>query len=146
MNTIYFDMDGTFYNLYGFEGWLECILSEHTECYTKGNLLVEYESFIMVLNELKEKGYKLGVITWLSKNATRRYQSMVRNAKYRYIEKHFHGIFDEIHIIQYGKNKSEYCNENDILFDDEKPNRDKWIEKNGKAYDVSNIIDILMSL
>ena len=27
---IYFDMDGTFYNLYGYENWLECILSEKT--------------------------------------------------------------------------------------------------------------------
>ena len=42
---IYFDMDGTFYNLYGFDGWLECILSEKTECYTKSSLLVDYEEF-----------------------------------------------------------------------------------------------------
>ena len=49
-------------------------------------------------------------------------------------------------LIQYGKNKSEYCKNGDILFDDEKPNREKWIEKNGIAYDVNNIIDILMTL
>ena len=54
---IYFDMDGTFYNLYGYEGWLDCILSEHTECYTKSSLLVDYDKFVMVLSELKEKGY-----------------------------------------------------------------------------------------
>ena len=104
---IYFDMDGTFYNLYGYDGWLECILSEKTECYTKSTLLVDYDKFVTILNELKEKGYTIGIITWLSKNATRRYQNMVRNAKIRYINKYFSGIFDKIHVIQYGKNKNQ---------------------------------------
>jgi len=144
---IYFDMDGTFYNLYGFNGWLECILSEKTECYTQSTLLVDYDNFINILNELKNKGYVLGIITWLSKNATKNYQNKVRSAKYRYINKYFNGIFDEVHIIQYGKNKAEYCtNENCVLFDDEKPNREKWVEKNGIAYDVNNLCDILMTL
>lgn len=144
---IYFDMDGTFYNLYGYNGWLECILSEKTECYTQSTLLVDYEKFVTVLNELKEKGYTIGIITWLSKKATKKYQNKVRSAKYRYIRKNFNGIFDEVHIIQYGKNKAEYCtNENCILFDDEENNRIEWEKKNGISYDVTNIIDILMTL
>lgn len=143
---IYFDMDGTFYNLYGFDGWLECILSEKTECYTKASLLVDYEEFVNVLNELKKKGYTIGIITWLSKNATRRYQNMVRNAKYRYIAKYFNGIFDEIHIIQYGKNKNQYAENGYILFDDEENNRIEWEKKNGISYNVNNIIDILTTL
>lgn len=143
MNTIYFDMDGTFYNLYGYEGWLECILSEHTECYTKSDLLVDYDSFINVLNNLKEKGYTIGIITWLSKYATKSYQNKVRSAKYRYIRKNFGDLFDEVHIIQYGKNKAEYCDDGDILFDDEENNRNNWIEKNGIAYDVMDLVKTL---
>ena len=146
MNTIYFDMDGTFYNLYGYENWLECILSEKTECYTQSNLLVDYDSFVTILNELKNKGYRLGIITWLSKNATKQYQNKVRNAKYRYIQKYFDGIFDEIHIIQYGKNKAYYCEENDILFDDEENNRIAWNNANGISYDVMDLLEILQSL
>lgn len=146
MNTIYFDMDGTFYDLYGFDGWLECILSEKTDCYTKGKMLVNYIDFLETLHYLKEKGYKLGIITWLSKNATKSYQTKVRNAKYRYIESHFYGLFDEVHIIQYGKNKSDFCKNGDILFDDEKPNRDKWTEKNGIAYDVNDLLERLRIL
>ena len=146
MNTIYFDMDGTFYNLYGFDGWLECILSEKTECYKNSNMLVDCESFISVLTELKEKGYKLGIISWLSKNATKNYQNKVRMTKYHYIKKHFGNLFDEIHILQYGKDKSYYCKENDILFDDEMPNREKWENKNGIAYDVMNLLEILENI
>ena len=140
MNTIYFDMDGTFYDLYGYNGWLECILSEKTECYTHSKMLVDYDNFISILIQLKEKGYKLGIISWLSKNATKEYQNKVRSAKTRYIKKYFSNIFDEIHIIQYGKNKSQYCKENDISFDDELNNRSNWNEKNGIAYDVLNIL------
>lgn len=147
MKKIYFDVDGTFYNLYGYENWLECILSEKTDCYTKSDLLVNYTQFINILNELKNKGYVLGVITWLSKNATKQYQNKVRKAKYRYLKKYFNGIFDEIHIIQYGKNKSIYCdNEECILFDDEENNRIEWNNKNGIAYNVNNLCDILMTL
>ena len=143
---IYFDMDGTFYNLYGYNGWLECILSEKTECYTQSTLLVDYEKFVTILNELKGKGYTIGIITWLSKNATKQYQNKVRSAKYRYIEKNFNGIFDEIHIIQYGKNKNQYAENGYILFDDEENNRIEWEKKNGISYNVNNIIDILTTL
>ena len=139
---IYFDMDGTFYNLYGYENWLECILSEKTECYTKGNLLVDYDNFVTILLKLKEKGYTIGIITWLSKNATRNYQNKVRSAKYRYIQKNFSGIFDEVHIIQYGKNKNQYAEKGFILFDDEENNRIQWNEK-GISYNVN---DMLMTL
>ena len=146
MNTIYFDIDGTIYDLYGFDNWLECILSERTECYTKGKLLVDFNYFTNELYRLKEKGYKLGIITWLSKNATKKYENKVRKAKYRYLNKWFKNIFDEIHIIQYGKDKSYYCNENDILFDDEEKNRLQWLNKNGISYDVNNILEILKTL
>lgn len=143
---IYFDMDGTFYNLYGYNGWLECILSEKTDCYTHSTLLINYEKFVTVLNELKGKGYTIGIITWLSKNATKKYQNMVRSAKYRYIKKNFSGVFDEIHIIQYGKNKNQYAENGYILFDDEENNRIEWEKKNGISYNVNNIIDILTTL
>lgn len=144
---VYFDVDGTFYNLYGYNGWLDCILSEKTECYTESTLLVDENVFIDVLNSLKEKGYSIGIITWLSKNASKKYQNKVRSAKYRYINKHFSGLFDEVHILQYGKNKSVYCEGNNcILFDDEENNRKQWKEKNGISYDVTNIIDVLKTL
>ena len=97
-------------------------------------------------DELKKKGYTIGIITWLSKNATRRYQNMVRNAKIRYINKYFNGIFDEIHVIQYGKNKNQYAENGYILFDDEENNRIQWEKKNGISYNVNNIIDILTTL
>lgn len=146
MNTIYFDMDGTFYNLYGYDGWLECILSEKTECYTKSDLLIDYIEFYSILMQLKEKGYKLGIITWLSKNATRKYENKVRSAKTRYIQKYFSNIFDEVHIVKYGTNKSKFCSKGDILFDDEIQNRIMWRNKRGFAYDEVDLLENLAQL
>lgn len=144
---IYFDVDGTFYNLYGFYGWLDCILSEKTECYTQSDLLVNKDEFIIILNSLKKKGYKLGIITWLAKNSTKNYENKVRKAKYRYINKHFSNLFDEVHILRYGTNKSKYCKgKNTILFDDEENNRKQWKEKNGISYDVINLLETLQKL
>lgn len=144
---IFFDIDGTIYDLYGYNGWLECILSEKTECYTESTLLFDENTFIETLNNLKKKGYSIGIITWLAKNSTKKYQNKVRSAKYRYINKHFYGLFDEVHILQYGKNKSVYCKgKNYILFDDEENNRIQWEKKKGISYNVINIIDILKTL
>ena len=144
---IYFDVDGTFYNLYGYENWLECILSEKIECYTQSDLLVDENAFIECINNLKNKNYVVGIITWLSKKATKQYENKVRSAKYRYINKHFPDLFNEIHILQYGKNKSIYCHgKNYILFDDEQNNRIQWQQKKGVAYNVTNIIDTLQKL
>jgi hypothetical protein len=52
--------------------------------------------------------------------------------------------FNEIKIVRYGTDKNIVLkNPNDILFDDEIGNREKW---NGKAYDVTNIIETLRGL
>lgn len=144
---IFFDLDGTLYDLYNRNGWLECILSENTSCYTDGKLLINYDEFLSVVCDLKNKGYIFGVISWMAKNSSKQYENKVRKAKTRFLQKHFTNVFDVVHIIQYGKNKARYCeNENCILFDDEKNNRIQWENKNGIAFDEKNIIERLKNL
>ena len=144
---IFFDLDGTLYDLYNRNGWLECILSENTSCYTDGKLLINYDEFLSVVTDLKNKGYVFGVISWMAKNSSKQYENKVRKAKTRFLQKHFANVFDVVHIIQYGKNKSRYCeNEHCILFDDEKNNRLQWEKRNGIAFDEKNIIERLKNL
>lgn len=144
---IFFDLDGTLYDLYNRNGWLDCILSENTSCYTDGKLLINHDEFLSVVCDLKNKGYIFGIITWMAKNSSKQYENKVRKAKTRFLQKHFSNVFDVVHIIQYGKNKSRYCeNENCILFDDEKNNRIQWENKNGIAFDEKNIIERLKNL
>lgn len=140
--TIWFDMDGTIANLYAVNGWLEMLRSCNPAPYESARPLVNMNSLARVLNRLQRKGYKIGVVSWLSKESTAEYSEAVAEAKRRWLAKHLASVrFDYIDIIEYGTPKQN--GRNGILFDDEKPNRENW---NGIAYDVDDIISVLRAL
>lgn len=96
------------------------------------------------LNTLQRNGYKIGIISWLSKDPDPTYGAKVTAAKYYWLEKHLPSVnFDEIRIVPYGTPKSTLASEIGILFDDEEPNRKEWEEAGGVAYGIENIMEIL---
>jgi hypothetical protein len=142
--TIWFDMDGTIADLYGVENWLPMLIASDTTPYAMAKPLVKLSTLARTLNRLQAEGYRLGVISWLSKSGTPAYNAAVTATKYAWLKKHLPSVrFDEINIVPYGMNKNIFNKGNDILFDDEKPNRENWT---GIAYDVDNIIENLKSL
>ena len=143
--TIYFDMDGTIANLYGVNGWLESIINRDASPYTKAEPMVRMNSLARVLNTLKRKGFKVGIVSWLAKDSTEEYDEMVTRAKLNWLKTHLKSVqFDEIHIVPYGTPKHEIvANPNGVLFDDEEPNRTNWL---GTAYDVNAIIETLKGM
>ena len=139
---IWFDMDGTIADLYGVEGWLDMLLNENTKPYEIAKPLVNMRELAKVLNKLIEKGWEIGVISWLAKNGTNDYNKKVANAKIKWLAKHLKSVkFAKIDIVEYGTPKQ--INRNGILFDDEKQNRENWL---GMAYNVENIIQVLREL
>lgn len=141
-NTIYFDMDGTIANLYGVNGWLDDLINENPRPYKDAEPLLNFRVFAKELHKVQQKGYKIGIISWLSKTGTDEYNKVVTETKEKWLKKHLPSVkFDEIHIIKYGTPKST-CG-NGILFDDEEPNRKEW---KGKAYNVDDIIGVMRSL
>lgn len=141
-NTIYFDMDGTIANLYGVSGWLDDLINENPRPYKDAEPLLNFRVFAKELHKVQQKGYKIGIISWLSKTGTDEYNKVVTETKEKWLKKHLPSVkFDEIHIIKYGTPKST-CG-NGILFDDEEPNRKEW---KGKAYNVDDIIGVMRSL
>lgn len=140
--AIYFDMDGTIVNLYGVDGWLDCIINEYTKPYREAKALVNMRQLGKELNRLKRNGYTIGIISWLAKGATDEYNKRVAQAKRNWLVRHLNAVqFDEVHIVEYGTPKQTLGN--GILFDDEEPNRMNWI---GKAYDVNDIIETLKAI
>lgn len=141
--TIYFDMDGTIADLYGFEGWLDCIINSDTTPYAMAKPLVRMNILARYLNKLQREGYYIGIISWLSKSGTDEYNARVKQAKLEWLAKHLPSVqFDEINIVEYGTPKYEFGHTfDDILFDDEVGNRVNWCL--GQAYDVDNIIEVL---
>ena len=135
-------MDGTLANLYGVENWLNDLTNSNPRPYVVAKPLLNMSALARVLNRLKKSGYKINIISWLSKNSTAEYDKAVTLAKRQWLSKHLKSVsFDNIYIVPYGTPKQTISS--GILFDDEKPNRDNWI---GQAFDVDSILDILKGL
>ena len=66
---IFFDMDGTFVNLYGIENWLADLQNENVRPYRDAKPLINMNVFARRLNEMKRHGFEIGVISWTSKNS-----------------------------------------------------------------------------
>lgn len=145
MATIFFDMDGTIVNLYGVENWLDYLIASDSLPYEIAKPLIRLNSLARILNRLQSQGYKIGIISWLSKNSTSAYDEKVREAKENWLRKHLASVkFDEVHIVAYGTPKNNFASsENDILFDDEAKNRNDWT---GRAFDVNAILETLKGI
>lgn len=145
MKAIYFDMDGTIANLYGVEGWLPMLRSFNPYPYANAKTMVNMNSLARLLNRLQKQGYKIGIISWLSKIPNDEYDKKVITAKKKWLAKHLKSVqFDEISIVAHGTPKSSAVSfQGGILFDDEQQNRAEW---NGIAYDEKNILEILKNL
>ena len=143
--TIYFDMDGTIANLYAVENWLPKLRNEDASPYLEAEPLVRLAILARLLNRLQKNGHKIGIVSWLAKNATAEYDVKVTNAKIEWLTTHLKSVhFDEVKIGKYGTPKSTMVDDvSGILFDDEEPNRNEW---KGTAYDVDNIIEILKGI
>lgn len=143
--TIFFDMDGTIADLYGVENWLDYLIASDTLPYAIAKPLLKLNSLARILNRLQKEGYRIGIISWLSKSGTEEYNNTVTETKKNWLKKHLASVhFDEINIVKYGTPKQMFAKtENDILFDDEEKNRNDWT---GKAFDVNAIIEILKGM
>ena len=140
---IYFDMDGTLNRFYEVEGWLDMLIASDPTPYKVAAPMLNMNVLARKLNKLQRAGYKIGVISWLSKTSTPEYDEAVTNAKLWWLNKHLTSVkWDTIKIVAYGTSKIAECG-GGILFDDEDRNRNEW----GKdAYHPDMIMEILSSL
>jgi hypothetical protein len=98
-----------------------------------------------LMNQVQKLGYKLGIISWTSKGGSENYNEAVKQAKLNWLKKHLASVnWDEICVVSYGTPKSLVMDtEDDILFDDEEPNRDAWL---GEAYKPEMMMKVLKAL
>ena len=143
--TINFDMDGTIADLYANPNWLPLLRAYDPTPYATAKPLLRLCDLARKLNTLQKNGYRIAVISWLSKESTAEYDEAVTNAKLEWLAKHLPSVnWDEITIVPYGTPKENFChNPLDILFDDEERNRNNWT---GRAYGVDNILEILREI
>ena len=145
--AIYFDMDGTIADLYGVENWLAYLIDRNPLPYEIAKPLIRLSALARKLNKLQALGWKIGVVSWLSKEDNPDYNKVVTEAKKMWLKKHLASVnFDDVKIVSYGTPKSTVVNEIGILFDDEERNRIEWNNAGGNAYDVNNILEVLGGL
>jgi len=138
---IWLDMDGTIADLYGVEGWLDAIIARDTRPYDEARGM-NLAQVARALNRAKARGHKVGIVTWLPRDGAREYCDRVATAKRAWLARHLPKVeFDRVDILPYGTPKETA--RDGILFDDEKPNRDRW---NGKAYEPREITKILKEI
>jgi hypothetical protein len=145
MKELWFDMDGTLANLYSVDGWLNSLRAESTEPYRKAKGMENLSIIARYLNYLNRKGYKANIISWTSKNGSKRYNDEIARVKVKWLKTHLKTIeWNQIIITDYGTPKQSFNNSCDsILFDDEEQNRVNW---NGIAYNEKDIVNILKQL
>lgn len=140
--TIYFDLDGTIANLYEVEGWLDDLIAHRTRPYDEAKPMHNMSQLARNLHKVQKNGYRIGIISWLSKDATDDYNRAVTKAKRKWLKKHLKSVhFDEVHIVPYGTPKGTLAVENSILFDDEERNRTEW--NKGNAFPPEKIFEVL---
>lgn len=142
--AINLDMDGVLASLYTVDGWLDDLRAYRTRPYREAKPMVDMRKLGKLLNKLQENGYKINIISWLSKVPTPEYDVKVIRTKQAWLKKHLGAVhFDNIAIVPHGTPKHEIGS--GILFDDEIGNRKAWASanENNLAFNESNILEIL---
>lgn len=123
-----FDMDGTIANLYGVENWLTDLRAESVKPYENAEPMYNMNEIKNLLNELKNKGWKVVVTTWLAKDGSKEYNKRTAEAKKAWLAK-YSFPYDELHCVKYGTTKANCTRKKggfQILIDDNKKVRDGW--------------------
>ena len=142
--AIVFDLDGTLADLYSVSEWLEKLRSYDATPYSAAKPIYGAKELVPLIAELKSRGFRIIITSWLSKGSTKEYDTAVREAKKEWLAEY--GFpYDEIHLVKYGTPKTR-CSRGrakyQILVDDNAEVRSKWTL--GATIDANeNIIPML---
>ena len=141
--AIYFDMDGTVYDLYSIKNWLELLENEDESAYSIGNPLVDLDKLKEICLKLIACGYKIGIISWAAKGSSFEFYLKTQKAKWDWKEKNMPYV-SEFYVQEYGTPKQYAINKKSslmILVDDNEEVRAKWnTEKQRISIDARNNI------
>lgn len=142
---IFFDMDGTLNKFYEVINWLLKLRAFDPSPYEDAAVNLNMSLLARYLHILQEKGYKIGIISWLAKESNETYDAEVSSIKNKWLKLHIGSVeFDAIYIVPYGVPKhSLRKSTHDILFDDSTPIRIDW---GLNAYPPEQILSVLKAL
>ena len=126
IDAIYFDLDGTLYDLYSIPDWLPRLRAHDPMTYYDGKPKVDLDALNHLLEQFTAKGIIIGVISWCSIDGTRWYNAATRAIKRTWVKENIPCV-TEIHVTKYGTPKHKIANiKNSILIDDDSDVRRNW--------------------
>lgn len=135
MNTIWFDMDGTIYDLYKVADWLPRLRAEDFTVYAEDMPRKHFERINNAIEALVDAGWRVGVITWAGKGYSWDDEQIaeIGLVKHRWLNQYFPALGNGCFAcIPYGESKAEYLEQHigrglmNVLVDDNKEVRKEW--------------------
>lgn len=138
--TVWFDMDGTLYDLYNIPGWLELLQLEEPGIFRHGQPMYNPFFIRQAILALIAHGWQVGVITWASKGVAEEEPFFIetKRAKQEWLRRHYPELLENFYCLPYGESKSvcacDHWKERSldpdmgiqILVDDNMLVRDEW--------------------
>lgn len=136
--TVWFDMDGTLYDLYNIPDWLERLLSEDAPVFYDGRPMYDPYRINKAIKALVAHGWDVGVVTWAPKDVEEDspFFTEVAYQKLCWIRQYYPELAHNFHCIPYGDSKRNYIYETrvrtsliggtQVLVDDNRIVRDDW--------------------
>lgn len=143
---IIFDMDGTIADLYNYPNWLGHVRAESPFPYRDCKPIYNMDELNKLIQEAKQKGYKISVVTASSKDCRSLYHNIISKEKEEWLQRHGFD-YDSFYCIPFGVNKGFYTTEDEsILFDDNEEVRADFeaVSAFNKAVDAT--VDLLEKL
>lgn len=138
MASIWFDLDGTLYELYKIPNWLERLEEKDWNVFVDGKPRKHHERIREAVRALQAKGWKVGCITWGSKGITEEEElQKIAEKKKEFLAKYFPELLENFYCLPYGTSKvlpimygNWYMNrvseQPNYLVDDNKMVRKNW--------------------
>lgn len=153
--TVWFDMDGTLYDLYNIPGWLELLQLEEPGIFRHGQPMYNPFFIRQAILALIAHGWQVGVITWAPKGVTEEEPFFIetKRAKQEWLRRHYPELLENFYCLPYGESKSVCACDHwkkrsldpdmgvQILVDDNMLVRDEWVdgwETHFKAIDANS--------
>lgn len=128
--TVWFDMDGTLYDLYNIPNWLEELQNKNENVFYIGSPMYNCYCINRAIEALTEHGWQVGIITWAPKDVAENdpFFAKVKHAKLMWALRHYPDLVRNFYCLPYGQSKAICaCNH--------------WSERNGSIEDVQILVD-----
>lgn len=147
--SVYFDLDGTIYDLYSMPKWLEMLQNEQEGVFIQGQSCVPLDKLNSNIYRLLQLNVRFGIISWLPMQASLEYEEICRQEKLQWIKENLPFI-TEILIVPYGTPKQNSVRKKTrkmFLIDDNINVCEMWkTKKQRKMILVNNDFDVIDAL